>query len=53
MDKEIEFKVKQCETCQMNQNVLASAPVHPWEIQASLGPGYTLIMLGHLWDICS
>ena len=31
MDKEIEFKVKQRETCQMNQNMPASAPVHPWE----------------------
>ena len=31
MDKEIEFKVIQCETCQMNQNMPASAPVDPWE----------------------
>ena len=54
MDKEIEFKVKQRETCQMNQNMPASTHVHPWErIQASLRPGYTLIMLGLLWDICS
>ena len=29
MDKEIESKVKHCETCQMNQNMPASAPVHP------------------------
>ena len=52
MDKEIEFKVKQCETCQMNQNMPASAPVHPRENTSNTWTRIQLIMLGHLWDIC-
>ena len=31
MDKDIEKRVKTCESCQKHQAMPASAPVHPWE----------------------
>ena len=31
IDKELELKVKQCESCQKNQHLPATAPIQPWE----------------------
>ena len=31
LDEMIETYVKQCKTCQMNQSMPASAPIHHWE----------------------
>ena len=31
LDEMIETCVKQCKTCQVNQNMPASAPIHHWE----------------------
>ena len=31
LDEMIETCVKQCKTCQVNQNMTASAPIHHWE----------------------
>ena len=31
IDKDIEQRVESCESCQLNQKMPASAPLHPWE----------------------
>ena len=31
IDKQIEEKVKSCNTCQTNRNTPELAPLHPWE----------------------
>ena len=31
IDNETEMTVKSCKSCQINQEMLAKAPIHPWE----------------------
>ncbi len=44
LDKDVETKVKLCAPCQLNQELLATAPIQPWERPKDLGLACTLII---------